>query len=104
MPSVSARVEVGDEATAWQTCPLCEAACGLEITLHDGVPVRVRGDRHDPVSRGYLCPKGASLIGLHADPDRLRRPMIRRGGQLVEVGWDEAFADAERLIHALLRR
>jgi anaerobic selenocysteine-containing dehydrogenase len=104
MPLARAHVEAGDEATAWLTCPLCEAACGLEITVRDGVPVRVRGDRHDPMSRGYLCPKGASLIGLHADPDRLRRPMIRRDGLLVEVGWDEAFAEAERLIHDLLAR
>ena len=43
-----------------RTCPLCEATCGLELTVeHDGAgggEVRlVRGDRNDVFSRGYLC-------------------------------------------------
>ncbi|WP_227978878.1 molybdopterin-dependent oxidoreductase [Nocardia spumae] len=64
--------------TAYRTCPLCEAVCGLEITLdaEDRV-TRVRGDREDPFSRGFICPKGASLGALDADPDRLTEPMIR---------------------------
>jgi anaerobic selenocysteine-containing dehydrogenase len=92
------------ETVAYQTCPLCEAACGLEITLRDGAAMRVRGDRDDPLSKGYLCPKGASLISLHDDPDRLRWPLVRRDGELCEVSWDEAFAETAHLLDAFLAR
>ncbi|WP_436521092.1 molybdopterin oxidoreductase family protein [Actinoplanes sp. HUAS TT8] len=78
--------------TAYRTCPLCEAACGLELTVAGGVITGVRGDREHVFSRGFICPKGATFGGLSGDPDRLRRPMVRRGGEHVEVSWDEAFA------------
>ncbi|CAN5912319.1 molybdopterin oxidoreductase family protein [soil metagenome] len=51
----------------------------------------VRGDEADPFSRGYICPKGTALGDLHADPDRLRHPMVREGSTWREVTWDTAF-------------
>ncbi|HEY4242714.1 MAG TPA: molybdopterin-dependent oxidoreductase [Kofleriaceae bacterium] len=72
-------------------CPLCEACCGLDI---DGT--RVAGGRAtDVFSHGFICPKGAALGELHDDPDRLRRPLVKRDGVHVEVSWDEAFAACE---------
>lgn len=83
--------------TAYRTCPLCEAGCGLELTLdtaEDGRTrvTRIRGDRDDVFSHGFICPKGTTLGHLHEDPDRLRRPLVRRDGELVEATWDEAWA------------
>ncbi|MFQ6394815.1 molybdopterin-dependent oxidoreductase [Nocardia sp. KC 131] len=64
--------------TLLRTCPLCEAVCGLEITLDPEDHVTsVRGDRQDPFSKGFICPKGASFGHLDEDPDRLTEPMIR---------------------------
>ncbi len=77
--------------TAIRTCPLCEATCGLAIELDGDRVVSVRGDGQDVFSAGYLCPKGALLGDLDADPDRLRTPRIRRDGDLVEASWEEAF-------------
>lgn len=82
--------------TAYRTCPLCEAGCGLEVTLKDDEVVRIRGDRHDVFSRGFICPKGSTLKQLHDDPDRLRTPLVRRGGELAPATWAEAFAEIER--------
>ena len=54
----------------------------------------IRGNPADPLSRGYICPKGVSLADVHADPDRLRAPVRRVGtgadAEWVEIGWDEA--------------
>ncbi|HWO60788.1 MAG TPA: molybdopterin-dependent oxidoreductase, partial [Umezawaea sp.] len=77
--------------TALTTCPLCEATCGLELTITDDRITGVRGDRLDEFSGGFLCPKGASLGGLDADPDRLATPMVKRDGAHVPVSWAEAF-------------
>ncbi len=71
-------------------CNLCEAICGLELTLEDGRVTGIRGNPDDPLSRGHICPKGTALADIHADPDRLRRPVRRVGGSWHEIGWDEA--------------
>ncbi|HSL58622.1 MAG TPA: molybdopterin-dependent oxidoreductase [Acidimicrobiales bacterium] len=80
-----------ERRTAIRTCPLCEAVCGLELTLEGDRVVRVRGDRDDVFSRGYLCPKGTTIGALHDDPDRVRRPLVKRDGAFVEVSWAEAW-------------
>jgi anaerobic selenocysteine-containing dehydrogenase len=73
-------------------CPICEVGCGVRVDVEDGRVERVRGDQEYPPTRGFICPKGSALKGLHHDPDRLRRPLVRRDGILQEVDWDEAFA------------
>jgi anaerobic selenocysteine-containing dehydrogenase len=85
-----------DAITRYRTCPLCEATCGLEIVTRGRSIESIRGDARDPFSRGYICPKGPALKHLDTDPDRLRRPMIRRGDRWDEVGWDDAFAEIDR--------
>ena len=81
---------------AYRTCPLCEATCGLEITLENGRVAGIRGDKDDVFSRGYLCPKGAALGELHEDPDRLRMPLVKKNGRFETVSWDEAFQAVEK--------
>lgn len=80
----------------FRICPLCEATCGLEITVHGRRATAIRGDAADVFSAGFLCPKAAALAQLDEDPDRLRLPLVRRNGQLVPASWDEAFAEVER--------
>lgn len=93
-----------DSKIDYRTCPLCEATCGLEIHHRDGVVTRIRGDREDVFSRGYVCPKGASLKSLHEDPDRLRTPWIREGSKWREATWPEAFAEVERGLAPIVAR
>lgn len=82
----------------FRACPLCEAICGLELQYEAGGLVAIRGDAADPFSRGHVCPKGNAILDLEADPDRLRRPLRRRGSDWEEISWDQALAEAgERL-------
>lgn len=87
----------------YATCPLCEATCGLEIETHGQEILSIRGDTQDVFSHGYICPKAYSLKELHADPDRLREPLVRRGGKWERVSWEEAFAEVERGLMPLLQ-
>lgn len=89
-------------STAYLTCPLCEATCGLAVTLDGDTVTSVRGDDDDAFSRGFICPKGASLKALHEDPDRLRQPLVKRAGQWHEATWDEAFAEIDRRLVPLV--
>ncbi|RYB96326.1 molybdopterin oxidoreductase family protein [Nocardioides glacieisoli] len=72
-------------------CNLCEAICGLELTIEGREVIGVRGNDADPLSRGHICPKGVAIADVYADPDRLKRPVRRVHGGWEEIGWDEAF-------------
>jgi anaerobic selenocysteine-containing dehydrogenase len=82
-----------------RTCPLCEATCGLIVEVADGAVTRIRGDRDDVFSRGYLCPKGSSLKGLYEDTDRVRTPLAKVDGEFRPISWDDAW----RMVHERLR-
>ncbi len=105
----TAGADTGTDTVHHRTCPLCEAGCGLELTVRNDTVVRIRGDRDNAFSRGFICPKGSALHHLHADPDRLRRPLVRRGDDPAtatweEVSWDEAFAAVEAGLRGIIER
>jgi len=85
------------------TCPLCEAMCGLRVTVENGRVAGIRGNGDDVWSGGHICPKGATLGQLHEDPDRLRAPMVRTpGGDFREVSWARAYDEVERVLRPVL--
>ena len=85
-----------------RTCHLCEAMCGLRLTVEEGRVTQIRPNADDVWSAGYICPKGTVLGQLHEDPDRLRRPLVRDGDGFREVSWDEAFEQAARRLRPVL--
>src|ERR1700758_5503200 len=78
--------------------------CGLEIHVQNGRVTRLRGNRDDVWSRGHICPKGVSLAALHADPDRIRSPLIKVDGQWQEVSWNAAFRRCTELMTPVIRK
>ncbi|MGW0605799.1 molybdopterin-dependent oxidoreductase [Streptomyces sp. NPDC002640] len=96
--------EAIDSRTALRICPLCEATCGLVLTVRDGRVTGARGDREDVFSEGFVCPKGAAFGQLDTDPDRLRAPLVREGGELREATWEEAFAAVAAGLAPVLER
>lgn len=88
--------------TALRTCPLCEATCGLVLDLEGDRILGVHGDDDHPLSRGYVCPKGALLGELDHDPDRLEAPRIRDGDGWRTVTWEEAFAYVDERLRPIL--
>nr|WP_203697968.1 molybdopterin-dependent oxidoreductase [Streptomyces rubrogriseus] len=85
-------------------CPLCEATCGLALTVDGSTVTAARGDRDDVFSRGFICPKGASFGAVDSDPDRLRAPLVRRNGELREATWEEAFDAVAAGVRPLVER
>ncbi|WP_457858003.1 molybdopterin oxidoreductase family protein [Psychrobacter pulmonis] len=80
-----------NEQTHFRTCNLCEAMCGIEIK-HDGAKVvSIKGDKNDPFSKGYICPKATALQDLHEDPDRLRHPIEKTANGWKTISWNDAF-------------
>lgn len=71
-------------------CPYCALNCGLKLVSEGQTVTGSRKWKQSPFSSGGLCAKGVTAWQQVHHPDRLRVPLVRRGGDLVEVGWDEA--------------
>ena len=88
--------------THYRICPFCEATCGLEVESTNGEIIRARGDEADVFSAGFICPKGPAITELHEDPDRLRHPMVKHGETHEKVSWNDAFAEIEARLPAII--
>lgn len=76
----------------YRTCNLCEAMCGLKITLDGDNILSIKGDKDDPFSKGHICPKAIALQDIYHDPDRLKYPVKRTDSGWQQISWDEAYA------------
>ena len=72
------------------TCGYCSVGCGMEIGLKNGRAVSVRALDSHPVNRGKLCPKGLAEHYILESESRAKYPLLRRGGKLMRLSWDEA--------------
>jgi anaerobic selenocysteine-containing dehydrogenase len=79
------------QTTHYRACNICEAICGIEITANGEQRLDIRGDKDDPFSRGYICPKAVALQDIYYDKDRLKYPVRRTADGWQRIGWDEAF-------------
>jgi ferredoxin-nitrate reductase len=81
-----------DEVDSWiQTASILHSnGDALDIAVKRGRIVGVRGRGVDRVNKGRVDPK--DLFGWRANnsQDRLKKPLVRKNGQLVEASWDEA--------------
>jgi anaerobic selenocysteine-containing dehydrogenase len=79
-------------------CRCCSAGCAIVVTTDGGRIVDVKGDRENPRTHGYICPKGHSLGYFHHRPDRLDHPVLH--GR--RVGWDACLDDLASRLRALI--
>ncbi len=74
-------------------CPYCGVGCLIDLHTADNRYVFAaahQGHWERQPNKGMLCIKGRFGLDFIDAPDRLRQPLIRRDGELVEAGWDEA--------------
>ena len=76
-------------------CELCFWKCGVLAHVKGERVTKIVGNPEHPLSRGRLCPRGTGGVGLLYDPDRLKKPLLRRSPKrgeqkFEEVSWKEA--------------
>ncbi len=86
-------------------CGLCHPRCGLLLTMENGRAVRVEGDPEHPVTRGRICSRGALMLDHVYHPDRLNKPLKRKGakgaGLWEEITWDQGLDEVAEKLAAL---
>ena len=91
----------GAARTTRSTCGYCGVGCQVEIESDASGVRRIHGVASAAVNRGHLCAKGRYAHGWRESPERLTRPLLRRGDRLVPVGWDEAIAFTARRLEEI---
>ena len=80
-------------------CRICSGGCGTLLTLdeYDRI-VQIRGDKAQPMSRGYACAKGLQAAENLHGPDRLLHPLRRTSDGFAAIALTDAFDEiAEHL-------
>lgn len=72
-------------------CGYCGTGCGLVLDIVDNQIVKIRGDKEAPVNKGQTCVKGGFAYKYVHAPSRLKTPLIRKAGKLVQATWEEAY-------------
>ena len=74
------------------TCTFCGVGCGIYLETQGGRIAGAYPSMSHPTNAGKICVRGWNVHEVASSPDRLRQPLVRRHGQLVETSWEEAFA------------
>jgi formate dehydrogenase major subunit len=84
------------KARSWETekvkttCPYCGVGCQIHLHVKDNEIIKVTGTENAVPNYGSLCIKGRFGYDFVSSPERLRTPLIRKNGELIEANWDEA--------------
>ncbi|MFT4038982.1 MAG: molybdopterin oxidoreductase family protein [Thermomicrobiales bacterium] len=84
----------------------CPDSCAWQVTVQDGVAVKLAGDANHPLTRGGLCAKVNPYLERTYSEDRVLHPLRRTGekgsGAFERVSWDEALEDIATRLGALM--
>lgn len=88
----------------WQKtgCGLCLQSCGLEVMVRDNRIIKVRPDKDNLRSQGYVCRKGMKIAHLQHHAQRLTRPLKKRAGGFEPLNWDNALGEISRKLTDIL--
>lgn len=85
-------------------CSFCGCGCTLTLGLREGRILRARGEEDRGVSEGNLCGRGRFGFDYIYDRERLRTPLLRKDGELVESSWDEAMKYAAEALKDIMEK
>ena len=72
-------------------CPYCSVNCTVNVQVKSGRVIRMVGHDDGPTNDGQLCVRGRfGVVDVVHSLTRLKTPLVRRNGRLVEASWDEA--------------
>jgi len=92
------------ETDGWKksACIICSINCGLEIKTEDGHITKIKGDKDNPVSQGYICEKSQRMDFYQNGADRIDSPKRRKSdGTYENIDWDTAIREIAEKFKAI---
>lgn len=83
-------------------CVLCAQNCGLEVFIDNNRIEKVRGDKENPRSKGYVCRKGMNVMYHQHHEDRLKYPLKKIGDKFVRISWDDAISEISDKLKSII--
>ena len=84
----------------------CPDSCGWEVSVENGVAVKLRGNSEHPFSQGELCPKVNRFLERVYSPERILYPLARTGpkgsGEFRQITWEEALGLVAERVHSVI--
>jgi len=74
-------------------CTLCANGCNVYVDYRVDQVVRVNGRTNEAVNEEWTCDRGKFGHYVFNSEKRLKHALVRRGNQLQEVEWTEAYND-----------
>jgi anaerobic selenocysteine-containing dehydrogenase len=74
-------------------CRICEAQCGLKVSVENNRIIDIKPDEDHVVSKGYACIKGLTFEDFRTSPDRLTTPLKKVNGEFVPISYEQAFKE-----------
>ena len=74
------------------TCAQCDAGCNITGRIREGRVLKLEGNPDSAINRGRTCGLGQAGVQHHYNPDRVREPLLRKGGQGEAITWEKAYA------------
>ncbi len=72
-------------------CTYCGVGCNLEVAVKGGKVKSIQAPYESETNQGHTCLKGRFAFSFYNHPERLTSPLLKKNGEFVEVGWDEAY-------------
>lgn len=87
-------------------CRICIGHCGLQVTVDDNDHiVDIRGDKDQPMSKGYACFMGLQAEGSHRSRERVLRPLKRQSdGSFEPISVERAFDEIAEKMRRIIDR
>ena len=85
------------------SCVMCAQNCGLEVMVQDNKMVKVRPDKDNPRSQGYVCRKGLKVAHHQHHAQRLSHPLKRVGSDFEKISWDQAISEIASKLSSIVK-
>ncbi|HBO3353833.1 TPA: molybdopterin-dependent oxidoreductase [Pseudomonas aeruginosa] len=87
-------------------CRICLGHCGMQLTIDENDRiVDIRGDKGNPITRGYACFKGLQAEEAHHGPTRLLHPLKRNAeGNFERISSEQALDEIAARLDTLIRQ
>src|SRR5260370_24497234 len=77
-------------------CTHCSNGCKTTLSVRNNEILRANNRDLSGYNKDFLCVKGRFGFDFTRHPERLKLPLVRRGGKLEPSSWEDAIAEGSR--------